>query len=301
MRGPVPAALAVLAASLAAPAAAEDAPRCASFLPAPVLEKAAGKGFALADSVARGPGESECSWMARGGGLKIISITEFGREAIRRGLSPDASPAQLFDQNVKGTEEAGQGRREALAGIGVRAAIVPSGERLVTYIELADGMVTVSAMGLSRAQAVEVARAVAKAAAAPATAGTAAGSVPSAQRLEGAAILEHDIGRVAVDYARALRSGQPVDAFTGAAAKAKRAALPEGERRESDAFVKRLVPADLAAAIRAGGVLLIEGSKATLNVVRTETTKGGGGTVTATSTTVAIPFEKDGEAWKVAQ
>jgi hypothetical protein len=124
-------------------------------------------------------------------------------------------------------------------------------------------------------------------------------------RVKGAEILKHPIGDLALKYADALHGGGIEDAMKLASkkAQAKWKKLPASERAESSAFLKKMVPEknELAAGIQAGGILIIEDSRATLNVVKVEQKSAKPGTVDSSSTTIALPFELEGGQWKVAQ
>lgn len=125
-------------------------------------------------------------------------------------------------------------------------------------------------------------------------------------RVHGAEIEKHPIYDLALRYADALRSG-PTDGFMSlASSKAQAAwrAYPASERAESTAYRKKTVPARsaLAGAIRTGGLLILEGdSTASLNVTTVEQKSTKPGTVSASSTTLSIPFVLENGAWKVAQ
>jgi hypothetical protein len=282
--------IALLAAvSLIAPAAgATAAPTCASLLTASEVAAAAGKGFEDMGPEDRGEGETECGWMSRGaGGFKLVAVTFRAEKGVEE-----------YEAELASMEEAGGGKREALAGVEGKAALLKFGEQLVAVVHTAGGVARVGTNGLTKPQVTALAKAVAG----PADAGVAA--IPKSERIAGAAILAHPIGALAVRYAAALHAkGGDVAALYSRSAQAGRQALPKSERAESDAFMRMMVPAAAAieAAIRNGGVLMLEGPKATLNLVRTESAKSGAGTVTSSSTTAAIPFELEDGVWKVAK
>ena len=123
-------------------------------------------------------------------------------------------------------------------------------------------------------------------------------------RLAGPDILKHPIYDLALRYSDAIHSGPP-DAFlklSSAKTQANWKAEPESERKEIAAYYRKTIPkgADLEAGIRSGGILIIEdGSRATLNVVTTESTSKEPGVVQSTSSTVAIPFVLEGGQWRV--
>ncbi len=126
------------------------------------------------------------------------------------------------------------------------------------------------------------------------------------RRIQGAEILKHPVGDLALRYAEALHGGRMDDAMKLASSKAQAdwKALPASERAESTAFRKKMLPkkAALAAGIQAGGILIIEDdSRATLNVVQVEQKSSEPGTVSSSSNTIAIPFVLEGGKWKLAQ
>lgn len=128
--------------------------------------------------------------------------------------------------------------------------------------------------------------------------------VETAPAIEGAAILDHEIGKVALAYAKEIQAGK-IDAALGwmsAAARTKRAAEPAEERKESDAYRKSTIPAPAAFAeqIRAGGRVSFIGEKAYLQTVINETTKNPDGSITASSSSMSLGFELDNGKWRVA-
>lgn len=128
--------------------------------------------------------------------------------------------------------------------------------------------------------------------------------VETAPAIEGAAILDHEIGKVALAYAKEIQAGK-IDAalsWMSGPARAKRAAEPAEERKESDAYRKSTVPGPAAFAeqIRAGGRVSFIGEKAYLQTVVNETTKNPDGSITASSSSMSIGFELDNGKWRVA-
>lgn len=124
------------------------------------------------------------------------------------------------------------------------------------------------------------------------------------QRINGALILDHPIAAVVTQYVTLVQSGQmeKARALTSNKAQAEWKTLPASEKKESDAYVKKMLPPakSLRSAIEAGGVLLIEGERATLNIVVSEQTSSEPGVVTGSSSTTAIPFAFEDGKWKVA-
>ncbi len=128
--------------------------------------------------------------------------------------------------------------------------------------------------------------------------------VETAPPIDGAAILDHEIGKVALAYAKEIAAGKfdAAVAWMSAAAQTKRAAEPAAERKESDAYRKSTVPAPAAFAdqIRSGGRVSFVGEKAYLQTVVNETTKNSDGSITASSSSMSIGFELDNGKWRVA-
>ncbi|MEO6327221.1 MAG: hypothetical protein ABIT01_13115 [Thermoanaerobaculia bacterium] len=124
-------------------------------------------------------------------------------------------------------------------------------------------------------------------------------------RINGAEILKHPIGALALSYAEALHGKGMGEVMKLASAKAQAnwKAQPKGEQAESTAYRKRTVPtrSELAGGIEKGGMLIIEGNLATLNVVTFEQKSSEPGVVSSSSTTTAIPFVLEGGTWKLAQ
>jgi len=119
-------------------------------------------------------------------------------------------------------------------------------------------------------------------------------------------ILKHPIGPLALKYADAIHTGNVDEAMrlSSSQAQARWKSEPASERAASARFKKKFIPdrATLEASIAAGGILIIEGgSRATLNVVTVSSGPGTGGTLQATSSTVAMPFVLEGGQWKLAQ
>lgn len=118
-------------------------------------------------------------------------------------------------------------------------------------------------------------------------------------------ILKHPIAEVAVHYAEAVHAGKQADMLKLTSANGQTAfkAEPPGEQQASMRFLKMFIPAPeaLKAGIESGGVLILEGETATLNVVTTQTERTTPGDVTSSSTTVAMPFVLEGGAWKIAR
>lgn len=128
--------------------------------------------------------------------------------------------------------------------------------------------------------------------------------VETAPAIEGAAILDHEIGKVALAYAKELAAGKldAALAWVSGPALAKRAAEPAEERKESDAYRKSTTPAPavFAEQIRAGGRISFIGDKAYLQTIVSETTKNPDGSITASSSSMSLGFELDNGKWRLA-
>ena len=114
----------------------------------------------------------------------------------------------------------------------------------------------------------------------------------TAPAIRGAAILDHEIGKLAIDYAGKLAAGKLAAGKFDAAltllstgARARRDALPADERQRSDDFRRKHLPQPeaLASQIRDGGELTFTAGKAYLNVVSFTTTQNADGSVTSSS------------------
>ena len=155
-------AVAVLLASPSA-AHAQTPPTCTTLLTADELTKAVGAGFADMGARERGEGETECPWMLRGGsgGFKTVSVQFYDLTAVK--ASQNASTLDAFFEQVVASGEvaAGGKKREALAGIGQKAAFVPTDPQVLAVVQRADGIARIVGNNLTKAQITAVARAVA--------------------------------------------------------------------------------------------------------------------------------------------
>lgn len=127
---------------------------------------------------------------------------------------------------------------------------------------------------------------------------------PPVTRVEGAELTRHPATALVLQYADLVHAGrleQAIATLGSTTAQAAWKALPAAEKKESATFRRKMLPTRtaLSAALAAGGVLLVEGETATLNVITmtpaTATNSRG------TSTTVAIPLVQEQGQWKLAQ
>ncbi len=150
---------------LAAPVAAvaQTPPTCMTLFTADELTKAVSAGFADMGGDVRGEGETECAWMMRGGsgGFKTVSVQFYDLRAVKANANAATLDA-FFEQIVEGGEAGAAGKkREALAGIGQKAAFVPADPQVLAVVQRADGVARIVGNNLTKAQITAVARAVA--------------------------------------------------------------------------------------------------------------------------------------------
>lgn len=128
----------------------------------------------------------------------------------------------------------------------------------------------------------------------------------SEQRISGAEILDHPIAAVAMEYVTHVHAGKMDKAMALASAKAQAEwkSSPASEKKESAAFLKKMMPPakTMRSAIESGGILIIEGDElATLNIIVTEQTSPEPGVYKSSSTTSAIAFVFEAGKWKVSR
>lgn len=144
--------------------------RCEKVLPLKALIAAAGSGFTAYDAVERKPGEIECSWMNRSGGsIRTLVVTHWNKAALANwgsNYTPAKTGNDWWDQVVSNTEDAMKAKRQPIAGLGKRAALVAmppksGGNQVKVFIQRDNDVVDVIGMGISNADLTKVARAVA--------------------------------------------------------------------------------------------------------------------------------------------
>jgi len=127
----------------------------------------------------------------------------------------------------------------------------------------------------------------------------------TAPAIRGAAILDHELGKLALDYAGKLAAGKLEAALdlVSASGRERRAALSPDERKQSDDYRKRSLPkpALLAEQIRGGGELTFTAGKATLMVLSISTTTNADGSVTSTSESFGLGFKNEFGNWRIAE
>ena len=124
-------------------------------------------------------------------------------------------------------------------------------------------------------------------------------------RIEGPDLLDHPIAPLAVQYVELVHSGKLEDAMRLASSEAQERwkAEPASERAASAAFRKKTLPtvAEFKSLLPTGVLIIEDGERATLNVIKKEQRSTGPGTVEYASTTVAIPFVLENGVWKLAR
>jgi hypothetical protein len=128
--------------------------------------------------------------------------------------------------------------------------------------------------------------------------------VETAPAIVGAAILDHPIGPLAVEYAKRLASGdvETANELLSRATRAMRAALPAAERAKSDLALRSYLPpaSTFSDQIRSGGTLSFFGDRAVLNVSSNETTQNADGSTTYTSNSTGLGFALEDGEWRIS-
>lgn len=134
--------------------------KCAQLLSADQVKSILGAGMAAAVPKQHEAGESECMWRRGNGPTAVsLSVRYFDRRAI--GSNPVSRTLDgYYEMLVKAGEEAGEKKREPVAGV-PRAALIQANPQILVVIQRADGVARVVLGNLSRAQAAAVAKAIA--------------------------------------------------------------------------------------------------------------------------------------------
>ena len=138
------------------------APTCSTLLTASELTTILGEKTAAMGVRQRGPGESECPWILRGGSSGSASVVVQFYDLSHVEASPKAPTLDAFFETlVTSAEGAASGKREPLPGIGEKAAFIPTTPQVVAVVQRADGVARIAGNNLTKAQITAVARAVA--------------------------------------------------------------------------------------------------------------------------------------------
>ena len=123
-------------------------------------------------------------------------------------------------------------------------------------------------------------------------------------RVEGADLVAHPALAVVLEYVDLMHAGKgeaAIGTLGTADAQARWKSLPAGEKKESLAFRRKMLPSRAVIA-RAGdgrSVLLIEGDRASLNLI--QLTPATATNSTGSSSTVTIPLALEQGRWRIAQ
>ncbi len=124
-------------------------------------------------------------------------------------------------------------------------------------------------------------------------------------RVEGADLLKHPIAALAVQYVELVHGGKIEEAMrlASAEAQAQWKTEPASERAASAAYRRKTLPsvAEFKTLLPSGVLIIEDGARATLNVIKQEQRTTKPGTVEYSSTTVAIPFVLEKGVWRLAQ
>ena len=123
--------------------------------------------------------------------------------------------------------------------------------------------------------------------------------------LRGADIFAHPVGQLALCYAEAVHAGRMDEALALSTENERERARTQSptQRKRRDQFRRKVVPDPkvFSFAIEHGGVLSIQGGTAFLEVIVTESRhEDPDGSVTSSSTTLALPFALENGTWRVA-
>jgi len=153
----------ILLSNIASAQPSAAVPVCATLLTADELTKIIGEKMTDMGPRVRESGESECSWMLRGGskGFKTVSVQFYDVKAIKASPAAPTLPA-FFEQTVSAGEGAASGnKREMLTGIGDKAAFVQTDPQVLAVVQRPNGVARIVGNNLTKAEITAVARAVA--------------------------------------------------------------------------------------------------------------------------------------------
>ena len=134
--------------------------KCAQLISADQMKTIVGAGMVAAVPKLHEAGESECVWR-RGNGAAAVSLSVrfFDRQAI--GSNPVSRTLDgYYEMLVKAGEEAGEKKREAVAGA-PRASLIQANPQILVVVQRTDGVARVVLGNLSKAQGAAVAKVIA--------------------------------------------------------------------------------------------------------------------------------------------
>ena len=144
--------------------------RCEKLLPLKTLTAALGAGYTAYDAVERKPGQLECSWLGRGSGsVKSLIATHWNKAALAdwgREFTPAKTGNDWWDDVAKNSEDAMKAKRQLVAGLGKRAAMIAmpankTGSQTKILIQRDNEVIDLIGTGLSNAEITKAAKALA--------------------------------------------------------------------------------------------------------------------------------------------
>ncbi len=156
------AALVFTGAGLVPPAHAQEAEAiCAKLLPAEKLQAAAGKGLNAASARMKPSGDLTCAWMRRSPDPFATVAIEYYEKKIIAATGPDnnRTPQMLFEDMITPHETMSKTKREPIPGTSNRAVYIATAPQHMVVMQRDDGVLRFVVNGLSKAQAIAVAKA----------------------------------------------------------------------------------------------------------------------------------------------
>lgn len=144
--------------------------RCEKLLPLKTLTSAVGAGYTAYDAVERKPGQLECSWLGRSNGpIKTLIATHWNKTALAdwgREFTPAKTDNDFWDMVVTNSEDAMKAKRQPVAGLGKRAALIAmpaskTGSQTKIFIQRDNEVIDFIGTGLSSAEITKAAKAMA--------------------------------------------------------------------------------------------------------------------------------------------
>jgi hypothetical protein len=135
---------------------------CAKLLPGDKLQAAVGKGLNAVSAVVEPRGSLTCAWMRRSPDPFATVAIEYYEKKIIPATSPEGNrkPEALYEDMVTPHETMSKAKREPIPGVGKKAVYVAASPQGLVVIERDDGVMRIVMNGLSKAQAIAVAKAV---------------------------------------------------------------------------------------------------------------------------------------------
>lgn len=146
-----------------------EAAKCEILLPLNTLNAEAGAGFKAEFAYDRDPGEIECGWVRlEAGGQKTQIIVLHRRKAAiaseAKNFQNGRTADEMWEVDVRDTERSQESKRQLVAGLGKRAALVPLPKlRLAArvFILRDNDAIIMTGTGLSNSDFIKVAKVIA--------------------------------------------------------------------------------------------------------------------------------------------